>query len=1122
MVTSHLPTDITTEWYIRGTGWTSTYGGVALDSRLRSSDRIRISRGTTDQQSAFSPSTAAFTLNNRDGIFSPNNPNSPLFGRFGQNTPVRTGVQTGGTWDEFLRMPDIATFGAGQKASTTDKASLDIVGDIDIRIEFASWYTRGARQSLAGKWDTGSNNRAWFLEMRTDGQMALYTSPDGTFAAAINNVSGVTMTNIDTGRTAVRVTLDVDNGAGGRVYTWYTAPSIAGPWTQVSSGTVAGTTSIFNSTGALEVGSANSASGPFAESSTLRGKVYGFELRSGIAGTLVADFKPAGKGVGTTSWTDTCASPNFWQLTGTNIRIGSDRIRFTGEMSALPETWDETGQDIYIPATAKTLAGRLSSNKSPLGSAMYRNYRNYPLLNGYWPCEDQAGATQAANAVPNGPPGQLAVCTFGAVQGLDGSAGALTLTQAPGVSRAIFRGNTPTTTTGYTNILWCMRLDTLPSTVQPFLTVQASGSATKWIMFIGPTSYSFRALAPDGSIFWDSGTFLFGASPLDQWVGMQIRQSQSGGNVVIETTWHAIGTNTFYTHNPGGTSVAGTVGKGFLQGTFYSADVAFAGAQVAQVIISQNSDLWLNGTRFRDASKGYASETAGRRMQRLCSEEGVTFEWLGDLDSTQPVGPQQPDTLNNLMAAAAAVDTGQLGDGRDFAGYRYASAPYLGNRRGCSLTYSDSTLAATPSPATDDRYTVNDFTASRPSGSSARVVADDGRPKNVNDPDDPDVPGVGRYERTGAFNASTDAQLVLLAGQQVALGTWNEARIPNLALSLHRNEVASRPQLLADIIANDCADQIAMTVGAGKPMAAGSYYMLNLGYTETIMNMTWDIVDNTVPAGPYQVPILGTSDVNGEPRMDADFGGTQVHGAYASGATSIRLRTSRANPCKWVIDSTNYASEFPCDFNLAGERVTLTACTTTSSTADLLNGTFETATGGVTGWDSNVTLSQSTTFAQAGTASALLTVSGSPGALAYLRCFNNMPGVFEGDQLTLFGWVRSVALLSDVRLSIDWYDANKAYMTTSDTTPAALASGSWVSKTLNVTVPDGARFASYGSSIYGSPSVGTLLYTDSMVLTNANWYYQTGTFTRAVNGISKAQVDAEHMQLWQPFNLGLE
>src|SRR3546814_8634229 len=60
------------------------------------------------------------------------------------------------------------------------------------------------------------------------------------------------------GRLAVRATLDVNDGAGNNVVTFYTAPAIDGPWEQLGNPvTTAGTTSIFNSTSSLKVGDAS-------------------------------------------------------------------------------------------------------------------------------------------------------------------------------------------------------------------------------------------------------------------------------------------------------------------------------------------------------------------------------------------------------------------------------------------------------------------------------------------------------------------------------------------------------------------------------------------------------------------------------------------------------------------------------------------------------------------------------------------------------------------------------------------------------------------------------------------------------------------------------------------------
>lgn len=1124
-MTSHLPTDISSEFYVDGS-FREVYGGVDLAARVRGSDSIRITRGLADQQGTYAPTSMTSTLNNRDGVFSPTNPYSPLYGKIGRNLRFRTGVKKSNTWDEYLRMPDYNTLNTGQRMYTVDKASLDVTGDLDVRFEFTPNYTRTRRQSLCGKWNVAAASRSWFVEMRQDGTLALATSPDGTLGAALTNVTTYTVPTAAS-RMAIRVTLDVDNGAAGRVYTWYTSTSISGTWTQVATSTVAGTTSIFGGTTEVEVGSVNQANGPFTDSVPFSGKVHAFQLYNGIAGTLVADFNPTTRDVGKNkTWVDTCASPNTWLMSGADIRLASDRIRLSGEIASLPELWDVTNVDRWVPMTAASIGRRYTTNKGVLGSAIYRNYRNYPLLNGYWPCEDQAGATQAASALSDGRPGETVSCTFGSTSGLDGSAGCLTLSSAPNISSATFRGKTITTGTGSTTVLFYFKLDTLPASEFTWGNFYLFPATTVRIEFnIGPNYFSFRGYGSDNTNRFDSGAILFGATPLDQWVGMQIWLTQEGGNVRYQTAWHGVGTNTFFTHNPGGSTYAGTLGRGLHLAKFGTPDASFAGAQLAHVIMATSSDLDLVSTRFRDVSKGYAGETVLARMARLAVEENVQLDWLGDFYNTQICGPQQVARLVDNFTSAAAVDGGLFGDMRDTPGFRYVTRAYLGNRQGLTLNYANSELSATPAPITDDRYTVNDFTASRPSGSSARYQANDNRPLNVNDPDATVNPGVGRYEMSGSFNASSDSQLNLLASAQVAVGTASEYRIPNLAVGLHRSEMsASR---IADTIACDFGDPLTLTgLNAMTNMAPDDVSMVAFGYTETISNFLWDWVSNTVPQAPYHVPIVGTYDtVRGEPRLDADFGGhVAVHcgpNGLSSGITSIKMRINRVDftPVQ-IVDSTSYAAEFPLDLLIAGERMTMTACTAPPSSANVTPGDFE---AGVTGFQAaNCTLTQSSTFAFAGTFSGLMTASGVGTNMLIRTTTGNAVPVRVGSTYTFGAQVRSVVNLTDVRASVDFYDSSLNYITTIDSGVAALVSGAWTARSVAATAPANAAFALYGTTVFGSPAAGTLLYNDAFTFTVPDFWFQTGTMTRAANGVAKTIPVNSEIHLASPANLGLE
>ncbi|MFI6681870.1 hypothetical protein [Kribbella sp. NPDC050470] len=60
-----------------------------ITSDVRQSSGVSISRGRSDEQPQAGPQRLSFTLNNRDGKYSPRNPLSTLFGVIGRNTPVR-------------------------------------------------------------------------------------------------------------------------------------------------------------------------------------------------------------------------------------------------------------------------------------------------------------------------------------------------------------------------------------------------------------------------------------------------------------------------------------------------------------------------------------------------------------------------------------------------------------------------------------------------------------------------------------------------------------------------------------------------------------------------------------------------------------------------------------------------------------------------------------------------------------------------------------------------------------------------------------------------------------------------------------------------------------------------
>lgn len=80
---------------------------------------IEISRGQSGESSQTERSTCSFQLNNRDGRFSPRNPEGPYYGKIGRNTPIRVSVPDNG-YKNYRFWGEVTTWPQAWDISTTD------------------------------------------------------------------------------------------------------------------------------------------------------------------------------------------------------------------------------------------------------------------------------------------------------------------------------------------------------------------------------------------------------------------------------------------------------------------------------------------------------------------------------------------------------------------------------------------------------------------------------------------------------------------------------------------------------------------------------------------------------------------------------------------------------------------------------------------------------------------------------------------------------------------------------------------------------------------------------------------------------------------------------------------
>lgn len=901
---------------VAGTGVQVAFniGGTWTDvtSDVRTSDLIKISGGRRDEASAVTPSTCAFKLNNKNGVYSDSNPRSPYFGLLGRNTPMHVSVSGDAT---YLALDGDPT----GMAQTPDAATLDITGDLDVRFEITTdWYAPGVH-TIIGKYDDPAGQRSWLVRL-DDGDLRFYWSPDGTGDAL--RVAIWTLPPGLPDRHAGRCTLLADNGAGGLEARLYLADTLDGPWEQYGTAvTAAFTTSVFASTAPLQIGpyftTFNGTRTPFA------GRGHRFEVRNGIDGPVVAGVDFSTVAAGTTTFTDAAGLP--WTVDGT-AEVTAREPRFTGEISAWPQRWDVSGVDVWVPITAAGVLRRYGQGTKALQSTLRRRIPSAsPAPIAYWPMEEGTDATHAYSPLPGVAPLRTTGMQWAAATGLPSSSPLPTLGQT-----ASLRASFSDTGTGGWQVEMVYKAPDMPSTLQQLWRVNLSGGAAAYLLvFVGNNSIRLETHDPDDNLLvgFTTANPAWISSYNAGWTRMQLYAGVDGtGAAYWAVSWHDIEQDVFhptYIYDAAGTVPGGITA---LVGQWGQDLSGFALGHLAVFDVPGTSGHLPTLDVYNGADDAFAGETAIGRMRRLSGEEGLPLRLTGDPAQTELVGPQRVDTILNLIQSAADVDGGLLHEQRDSLTLAYRARHTLYNQPvALALDYTKRGEVMPPlEPTEDDQATRNDVTVTREGGSSAQSVQDTG-PLNVQDP----PAGVGRYDTEVPLNAYSDGQLLDLAGWRLHLGTWPGARYPSVSIALH-----AAPWLTGQVLAMRLLDRIQI---ANPPewLPPGLIDLLAEGYSETIGPYTWDVTFNCSPAGPWTVGVVAPDDASQagleEPNR-ADTSGSVIAVAAAAEDTMLVVHTPQdgaADRALWVSSTgpgTARPGEFPFDVRVGGEVVRVTGC----------------------------------------------------------------------------------------------------------------------------------------------------------------------------------------------------
>ncbi|MET9923336.1 MULTISPECIES: hypothetical protein [unclassified Streptomyces] len=858
---------------------------------------IRIVHGTANEGAQPDPASCSLLLNNAAGRYSPRNAMGPHYGLLNRNVPLRITVPAAESW---LRLD-------GGYAATPHSAALATPGDLDVRVEVSpdDWVVYGRVRPLIARWDAAAVLLGYRLAVLTDGTVELAWSSTGAAGGVRNAISTVAVGGPADGRLCLRATLDVNNGSSGCTTTFYTAPTMAGPWTALGDPVVgAGTTTVATPSTPLVIGTLPGLGLPGIP---LAGRVHRAEVRSGIDGALLTAPDFTGLADGATGVTDSAG--RVWSLTGA-AEISRREPLFTGEVPDWPPHWTGAGHDAWVPVRAAGILRRLGQGRRPLESTLRRRVPSGPGLLAYWPMEDADGATQLYSPTPGVRPLRASGMSLAADDSLPGSAPLPTLNAVASMTATVPHSPTP----GW-HVEMVYHLPTMPAVLTEILRVNIAGSvmATAHV-FASNTGIRVEARNSDGGTiqFFNFATPAAIADFAGVWNRLSLFVAPVGATQTrLIAAWRDIAAGDWWRSN---TTFTGTMGTATaVVGNWGAATQGMTLGHLGAFNVPgvQNGDGALAGvTVYNGADSGFNRESALDRVRRLAAEEPVLRLSGRDGDNrsaAEAMGPQGRAELTTLLGEIVDTDSGILAETMDRLGLVYRDRATLYNQTPrLVLDYAAGQVAPPLEPAEDDADRPNDVTVTRAGGGSGRVVIEDG-PNGARPPEDG---GVGVYEEAVTLSLGTDEQTEPIAAWRAHLGTWDEARYPTVHVELHR-----RPELLPAALRLRIGDLVRIT---NPPLYTGP------GPLDLIVRQiqheprprAWAMTLSCTPAGPYRVG------VRNEGRRDT--AGTHLSAPMTAAATTASILTTLGP--RWA-DTATYPTTYPLDIEVGGEVMRVTTCT---------------------------------------------------------------------------------------------------------------------------------------------------------------------------------------------------
>jgi len=643
-------------------------------------------------------------------------------------------------------------------------------------------------------------------------------------------------------------------------------------------------------------------------------------------------------------FTPRLATGPYYGLIGRNTPMRVSRTwngvrfyRYCGEVPSWPTTSDITGRDVYEQINAAGPLRRIQQGSAPLRSPMYRAMTSGStgsLVTAYWPCEDVAGSTQFASGLSGGTALSIAGKPTLAANTTFACSAAL-----PTVNGSSWSAPIPASAVTTSNTLrFLMAIPAAGDVAGEVAYLATNGTvATLEVAYDTLNNGSFEILGKDAG-----GNTLFGVGTGSNWNGQFFRISaeltQSGSNINWALVVLSPGQTVGFILASG--SIAGTVGQAtsvIINRHINTAPTGATNIAIGHVSYQPAWDSLFNLFGAMDAWSGEPPDAVQpnnanyttSRFTRLCLEQGINPVVVAsasgyDVDpgGTSPVGMgnQTIDTFTSLLQQVPDASAAMIFEPRDQVGVGIRTRASLYNQTPrLTLDHSQHQLSGPLNPLDDDQQVRNDINVSRIGGSSATLTQATG-PLSTQPPPN----GVGDYQTQYQLSLASDSLLADAVGWRLHLGTVDQPRYPTISLDLRHPTFTGNTDLMNAALTLDIGDRIVI-VNPPPELPPDPISLIVQGYTETLGIYEHDMVINCLPESPYEVAILDDL-VLSHPDTD----GSTLAFDYPLGTeTTIKVKTAGAatgSPL-W----TTNPSDFPFDWNVAGERMTVTNITGTSS-----------------------------------------------------------------------------------------------------------------------------------------------------------------------------------------------